>query len=391
MRLTQIQKAGKGSIASKWAVVAALLVGVVLPWIFPSNYNIVLLNMALIFTLVVLGLNFVYGFGGIFSLAQAAFWGIGAYTSALLTTDAHMPFLVGLLGALVVTSLFGIVLGVPTLKLRSHYLTMATLGFAEAVQLVLLNADRLTHGAQGVRGIPPASLGPLVFDTPVTSYYLSLAVVAVAILFTRRFLGSRLGRALEATRDDELAAGATGVNVTYCRVLAFVLSAFFAGLAGSLWAHSSSFISPDTFDLFTTIRFVAMLLIGGSGTAMGPVVGSLLLTYLPEWLRFLEAYYMAIYGLSIVLILVFAPRGVVGLLQSLVERMLHNSATDPTSVIATQPDGAASPASSQPLTPIPHPPSPTLLSTRSLTIAFGGLEAVGGVNLSVAPGEIHGI
>jgi branched-chain amino acid transport system permease protein len=301
--------------------VLALVAGLAAPLAFPSAYGIVLLNMALMYAVVVVGLNFIYGFGGIFSLAQAAFWGIGAYTSALLTTDGGQSFLVGFVAAALVATVFGLVLGLPTLKLRSHYLTMATLAFAEAVRLVLLNTDWLTHGALGVRGIPAASLGPLVFDSPHSFYYLNLVVVLVAVLGSLRFRRSRLGRALEATRDDELAAAAAGVDVTYCRVLAFGLSALLAGVGGSLWAHFSAFISPETFDLFATIRFVAMLLIGGAGTAVGPVVGAVLLTYLPEWLRFLESYYMAIYGLSIVLILVFAPRGIVGLVEGLASRL----------------------------------------------------------------------
>ncbi len=396
---------------------AALLVALAMPRLFPSPYNLVLLNMALMYSLVVLGLNFVYGFGGIFSLAQAAFWGIGAYTSALLTTDAHMSFPVGLLGAILVTSLFGVILGVPTLKLRSHYLTMATLAFAEAVRLVLMNTDKLTHGANGVRDIPPAAFGPLVFDTPERFYYLSLAAVLAAILFTVRFRRSRLGRALEATRDDELAAGASGVDVTYLRVLAFVLSALLAGTAGSLWAAFSSYISPETFDLNSTIRFVAMLLIGGAGTALGPLVGTVLLTYLPEWLRFLEAYYMAIYGLSIVLMLVFAPKGLVGLAERLIARLVGTAeretgrqgdgeteskplprplpvagrgegwgakSTTQSSDLSTQ-DPALSPQSSV------LSPQSLLLTASGLTIAFGGLVAVRAVDLSVAEGEIRGI
>lgn len=409
--------------------ILAVAASLAAPWFFPSAYGIVLLNMALVYSVVVLGLNFVYGFGGVFSLAQAAFWGIGAYTSALLTTDARMGFLVGFLGAAVVASLFGVLLGLPTLKLRSHYLTMATLAFAEAVRLVLMNADRLTHGANGIREIPPAALGPLVFETPQQSYYLNLAVVLAATLFMVRFRRSRLGRALEATRDDDLAASATGVDVTHCRVLAFVLSAFFAGIGGSLWAHFSAYISPETFDLFSTIRFVAMLLIGGAGTALGPLVGTVLLTYLPEWLRFLEAWYMAIYGLSIVLILVFAPKGVVGLAERLFARMAPRirggSGTRGRAHVETQgrrhavraasgsplgeawsgqsadvPQGISTgPRGEDPITH--HFPLVTrdrgrstqgaLLATRSLTIAFGGLVAVNGVDLSVEKGEIRGI
>ncbi len=321
----------------------AILAALGAPWVSPSAYGIVLMNMALMYAIVVVGLNFVYGFGGFFSLAQAAFWGIGAYTAALLTTDWKMGFLVGMLGAVVVTSLFGLLLGLPTLKLRSHYLTLATLAFAEAVRLVLMNTEWLTHGANGIRGIPPAAIGPLVFNDPYRFYYLNLFIVLAAVLFTVRFRRSRLGRALEATRDDELAARASGVNVTYCRVLAFVLSALMAGMAGSLWAHFSAYISPETFDLFATIRFVSMLLIGGAGTAAGPVIGAVFLTYLPEWLRFLEAYYMAIYGLSIVIILVFAPRGVAGLAETTAARLWHAGRRRMKRTDAASADDASSP------------------------------------------------
>ena len=379
------------------AVVAAL----VAPWLSGSAYHIVLLNQALIFSLVVIGLNFIYGFGGIFSLAQAAFWGIGAYTSALLTVDAHMPFVVGMTGAVLVAALFGFLLGVPTLKLRSHYLTMATLAFAEAARLVLMNTDWLTHGAQGVRGIPPASLGPIAFDDPYRFYYLSLTFVLLAVLFTVRFRRSRLGRALQATRDDDLAAGCSGVDVTYLRVLAFVLSAMLAGVAGSLWAHFSAYISPETFDLFATIRFVSMLLIGGAGSAAGPVVGAVFLTYLPEWLRFLESYYMAIYGLSIVLILVFAPQGFVGLATRLgavlrasgeaaAKTRRHEAAGSEVGNGAENGRGeGVSPFLGASVQGPPH--SSPLLVTSGLTMAFGGLVAVRDVGLEVEAGEIHGI
>ncbi|MHB8991264.1 MAG: branched-chain amino acid ABC transporter ATP-binding protein/permease, partial [Chloroflexota bacterium] len=254
----------------------------------------------------------------------------------------------------------------------------------------------------GIRGIPPAALGPLVFDTPQQFYYLNLAVVLAAVLFTVRFRRSRLGRALGAIRDDDLAAGATGVDVTYCRVLAFVLSALLAGVGGSLWAHFSSYISPETFDLFSTIRFVAMLLIGGAGTALGPLVGTLLLTYLPEWLRFLEAWYMAIYGLSIVLFLVFAPKGIVGLVEGLFARVAlrgrGEALTRRREALRTQNSELSThhPAGGgdRPVAPTQHPEPRTqnrVLATKGLTIAFGGLVAVNRVELAVAEGEIRGI
>ncbi len=378
--------------------IAALVAAIVLPYLPLSNYTMVLINMGLMYGIVVAGLNFIYGFGGVFSLAQVAFWGIGAYTSAILTTDGGMGFLVGFAAAGAVASLFGLLLGLPTLKLRSHYLTMATLAFAEAVQLVLMNADRITHGAEGIRAIPTAALGPLVFSTPYTFYYLNLVVVLMAMLFTVRFRRSRLGRALQATRDDEMAAGASGVDVARSRVLAFVLSAFLAGIGGSLWAHFSAYISPDTYDLNATIRFVAMLLIGGAGTAVGPLVGALLLTYLPELLRFLEAWYMAVYGLSIVLILIFAPQGLVGVVERLFARMgewmwgrrgerknpeLRTQNPEPRTR-NLEPEVHHSSL-------ITHHAGQPLLTTAKLTMAFGGLVAVDAVDLVVQSGEVRGI
>lgn len=307
----------KSRLLSTAGTLVGLAILVALPWFFRSAYDIVLLNTALMFCIVVLGLNFIYGFAGIFSLAQAAFWGIGAYTSALLTVDYKAPVWVGLIAAGIVACLFGLVIGVPTLKLKTHYLTLATLGFAEAVRMVIMNFDKLTHGAQGIRNIPAPSFGPLAIDSPYKFYYLNLAVVALVVIFGIRLLSSRIGRALAATRDDELAARSSGVDVTYTRVLAFAISAFWAGIAGSLWAHFFGYISPETFDLSAIIRFTSMLVIGGAGTIAGPIVGSVLLTYLPEWLKFLESYYMAIYGLSLVVFLVFAPKGLVGLVSSL--------------------------------------------------------------------------
>lgn len=303
--------------AYTFAKVLGVAILLALPWAFTTAYDIVLLNTALMFTVIVLGFNFIYGFAGIFSLAQAAFWGIGAYTSALLTVDYNAPVWVGFLVAGIVASLFGLLIGVPTLKLKSHYLTLATLGFAEAVRMVLMNFERLTHGAQGIKNIPAPVLGPLVIDSPYKFYYLNLAVVALAVLFGIRLMNSRIGRALNATRDDELAAGATGVNVTYARVIAFAISAFWAGIGGSLWAHFFGYISPETFDLFAIIRFTSMLVIGGAGTIAGPIIGTFILTYLPEWLKILQDYYMAIYGLSLIVVLVFAPKGIWGLVEKI--------------------------------------------------------------------------
>lgn len=299
--------------ATPWLL--ALGLALIAPLLTSGEYALVLLDQALIAAVVVLGLNFIYGFGGIVSLAQAAFWGVGAYTSAVLSVDHQVPVALSAAAAMMVTAACGLAIGVPTLRLRSHYLVMATLGFGIAVQLVLQNASPVTHGAEGIRNIPPAALGPWVVDDTRAFAYLALAIVMALVLATWRFRHSRLGRALEATRDDELAAGATGVDVAYVRSLAFALSAACAGLGGSLWAHFSAYIAPESFDLMASVRFLAMLLVGGSGTLAGPILGAFALTYLPEWLRFLKDWYMAIYGLAIAVCMVVAPDGLVGLVR----------------------------------------------------------------------------
>lgn len=287
---------------------------IALPWFVSSTYGLVLLNMALIHSLLVLGFNFIYGLTGILSLAQAALWGIGAYTSAILTTEKGLSFWLALPAAGILAGLAAFLLGVFTLKLKSHYLTMVTIGFSEIVRLVLLNYEELTHGAFGIRNIPPPALGPLTLQNPRLFYYLALFFVLLALLFTGRFRDSRLGLALQALRDDELAAAAVGVDVAYGKILAFTLSGLLSGVAGSLFAHFATYISPDLFSLEATIRFLSMLLIGGVGTLAGPVIGAFFLTYLPEWLRFLQDYYMAVYGLGILLVLIFLPQGIAGFL-----------------------------------------------------------------------------
>lgn len=302
-----------------WAL--GLAVALLLPEFVTSTYTMVLLNMALIYTIVVSGFNVILGFAGILSFAQAAFWGIGAYTSALLSVDLGVSFWIAMPAAGFVTAAFGVALGFPTLRLRSHYLAMTTIGFSEIIRLVLQNFERLTHGATGVGNIPAPSIAGFALVGPVKFYYFALAMAGLSILFCLRLRSSRVGRALQAIRDDELSAEAMGVNLTYCKVLAFALSAALAGIGGSLFAHFAAYISPDMFGLDATIKFLSMLLIGGIGSVSGPIVGSVILTFLPEWLRFLEHYYMAIYGAGIVLMLVVIPGGLVGVVSCLYRRI----------------------------------------------------------------------
>jgi len=297
---------------SGFSLLAALALAAALPAFVSTRYGIQLLNMALIFAILTLGFYVLFGLTGIFAVSQVAFWGIGAYTSAILTATYKWPFWAGLLAAMVVTALAGILLGLPTLKLRSYYLTMTTIGFAEAVRIIATNADKLTGGPNGIGKIPAPRIGPLLLNTPYRMYYLSLALMGLVIFGLIRLTHSRLGRSMQAVRDDELAAEAMGVNVTRIKVMAFALSALAGGIAGPLYGALTSFVSPDAFTLMVTVQVTAMLVIGGRASIPGAVAGAVLLTYLPEWLRQLKDWYMAIYGLGLLTILIFLPEGLGG-------------------------------------------------------------------------------
>ncbi|MDR3589776.1 MAG: branched-chain amino acid ABC transporter permease [Negativicutes bacterium] len=295
------------------AIMGVLLALVILavPKLMPDNYYVGLANLTLIYIIVAIGLNFIYGYTGYISFAQAGFFGIGAYTAALLAVDFHINFWVGLPVSGLVASIFGIMLGLPALKLSGHYLAMATIGFGIIVQMVLQNWTSVTHGASGIGGIPGISIGGIELANSTHYYYFLLLFAFLTALVSWCIEHSNLGRSFKAVREDEIAASTSGINLTFTKVFSFALSAFFAGIAGSLYAHMSSYISPDTFTFDQSIVFFTMVLIGGAGTVTGPIIGAVLLTFIPELLRFLQEYYMALFGIGIVLVMLFIPQGIV--------------------------------------------------------------------------------
>ncbi|MGD0975505.1 MAG: branched-chain amino acid ABC transporter permease [Candidatus Korobacteraceae bacterium] len=293
----------------------ALLLGVllVLPHLLPNNYYRGVVNLSLIYAIVAMGLNFIYGYTGYISFAQAGFFGVGAYTSALLVVDAHWGFWSALPIAGLAAAACGVAIGIPALKLSSHYLAMATIGFGIIIQMVMQNWERLTHGASGVHDIPSITIGTYNVDSAVGQYYFLLGFLALAMFVTWAIDNSKLGRSFKAVREDEIAASSAGIDLTFTKVFSFALSAFFGGVGGSLYAHTSSYISPDTFSFDQSIVLFTMVLVGGAGTVCGPVIGAIGLTLAPELLRFLKEYYMALVGVGIVLIMIYMPQGVVHL------------------------------------------------------------------------------
>lgn len=314
---------------SRWWVPALALGVVLLPLASGDRYILTLLNLVLVNAVLALGFYIIFGLTGIFSVAQAAFWGIGAYTAAIVTVDYHMPVWAAFLLAPVVAGAFGLLLGAPTLRLKTHYLTMATIGFAEVVRQILINWERVTKGPTGISGIPSPHLGSFSINTPLRSYYLGLAITAVVVVLVLRLRSSRLGRGMESIRDDDLAAEAMGVNVTGLKILAFVLSAACAGLAGAMYAHFVRYISPDLFHLEVAVQVLAMVLIGGRVYVMGAVVGAIVITLLPEVLRGIQDWWAIAYALAILVFLALLPQGLTGFALQTRDRLLSRRRPQP--------------------------------------------------------------
>ena len=378
------------------AVLAAAVL--TLPQVITSSYWLNLINLSISLSIACLGLNIVLGYAGQLSLAQAAFWGVGAYTSAILTTQFGLPVWIGMFAAFFVAAFFGILLGIPTLKLSGHYLAMATIGFGIILQLILVNEIWLTSGADGITKIPSPRLGPLELKAPGQFFYVAAAALILFSWGAIHLKNSRVGRALMAIRENEMAAGTAGVDTTYYKIMAFSLSAGYAGFGGWLFAHSGShYISPDTFSFEQSVIILVMAVLGGNGSVIGSIVGATLLTLLPEVLRFLKDSYMMFYAAGIVLIMIFMPSGIAGLVKSMpISRRLtawwHSDSRAARQVAANT--SALNSAGADP------PPSmiedcagsgEVLLSVKGLAKHFGGLKAVDGVDMEVRRGEIQAL
>jgi len=298
---------------SRKLIYGIILVAVlILPLVINNDYIIRIAVVAGGYIILSLGLNLVTGYTGQFCLGWAAFYGIGAYTSALLTLKLQWSFWLALPMGGIVAALFGVLLGIPTMRLRDIYLAITTLGFGEIIRLILMNWTDLTRGAMGLPGIPAPSLFGTSLDNKYFYYYFMVVLVIVGIGAMVRIIDSRLGRALVAIREDELAAKNMGIDTVQYKVIAFAIGAFYAGIAGSFYAHYTTFIDPHTFSFSESIVILAMVVLGGMGSISGSVVGAILLTLLPELLRDMAEYRMIVYGLIMMIVVLIRPQGIMG-------------------------------------------------------------------------------
>jgi branched-chain amino acid transport system permease protein len=291
--------ANKKLLASLGGAFALLL-----PVLLRSDYLILVTDMGAVVALVVLGLVILVGFTGLISLGQVAFYSIGAYVGAIVTTSLGLsPWLV-LLIAPVVAAGFGILLGIPAFNLRGPFLVIITIGFAEIVRILVINLEQITGGPFGISRIPPLKLASLDLARPIFFYYFILVVLTLAIAGAFRLRQSRIGRALIAIRDDELTAAVMGVNVKYYKVVSFALSAFLAGFAGALYAFLTSYIGPDLFTFNESASYLCMSVLGGFSALASPLF-AVLLTLLPELLRSLKDYYMLFFSFILMVLVLF--------------------------------------------------------------------------------------
>jgi len=294
-----------------WLIVLAALL--VLPLFIHSEYILRLANLTGIYIIPAIGLHFILGMTGQISIGHAAFFGIGAYTSALLAVDVGCSFWLALPAACLMSAIFGFLLGIPAIKVKTHYLALVTIGFQEIFRLVMMNWTSFTHGATGIYQIPaPMAFGfELINDARY--YYLVLGVTSAAILSAARITNSAMGRSMRAIREGEIVAQTIGIDLVRMKVLAFTLGAAYAGLGGSLYAHLIRYINPESFSLMDSAFMLIMVLIGGRGSVAGAVIGAIIITLLPEALRFIKDYHMIVFGGTVIAIMVFMPQGVVGL------------------------------------------------------------------------------
>ncbi len=286
------------------------------PLVIKQSFIIYLLSVSAIYSIVGVGLILLLGYSGQISIGHAAFLGIGAYISALLTIKTGLAFWPALLLSAVGTGVVGFLIGLPALRLHGHYLAIATLGFGVIVPQILLKWEKLTHGFKGL--LPPKpKLGSYVFDTDASLYYLNLVIAVILVFMAYNMLRSKTGRALIALKDNDLAAQAMGINIARYRVMAFTISAFYAGVAGSLYAHSVGFISPYDFNLWLSFNFLAMVVIGGLASIEGGIYGALFVVLVPALFGRIKDMPHIIFGVCLFLVIFLMPTGILGIRKKL--------------------------------------------------------------------------
>lgn len=297
--------------------IVILCVFVALPLIITNRYNQHILNMILIYVLLGMSLNLVFGYTGLLSLGHAAFYGIGAYVSALASTQLGLPFLACFLLAGVAGAVFGFLIGFPTLKLAGPYFAMATIGFNKIAEMVFMNWESVTGGPSGIPRIPHPAIFGMSLNSERSLFYLLAFVMLSLFVIYRNLLDSHAGRTIVAMRNDTIAAQAMGINTPVLRMTVFIISTIYAAFAGSLYAHMVTYVAPDAFPVLESITLLILVVIGGPGFLRGPFYGAIVIVLANEYLQYLERFNMLIYGLALMVLLILLPSGISGVIETI--------------------------------------------------------------------------
>ncbi len=304
------------------AFILACLILAACPF-FVAKYTLFILSLFAIYTLVSVGLNLLMGYTGQIAAGHAGFLAIGAYFTTLMTLRVEwVPFIVVLPMAGVFTAIIGFLLGIPTLRLKGFYIAMATLAFGVVVSEVILQWSSLTGGDDGL-SVPRAVIFGFAFDSYQKLFYLIMATTVLMIIGAINLVRTRVGRAFIAIRESEIAAQTMGIDLARYKTIAFAISAFYTGIAGGLFALLIRYISPDSFTIELSIDFIAMIVIGGMGSILGSIIGAVILTGMQQLLSGLQELQVLIFGLSLIVFMIFMPNGISGMLELLWKKLLE--------------------------------------------------------------------
>ena len=300
------------------------LIGLLILPKFLGNYSIFLLSMLAVYALVSIGLNLLMGFTGQIAAGHAGFLALGAYFTAILSAKfVWMPCLASLLLAGIFTGIIGFLLGIPILRLKGFYIAMATLAFGVVVSEIILQWSSLTNGDNGL-DVPVATIAGFAFDSDYKLFYLIISVTIILTLLAKNLVNGYIGRAFIALRESEVAAQTIGIDLAKYKTIAFAVSAFYTGIAGGLFAYLITFISPDAFTIELSIDFIAMIVIGGMGSILGSIIGAVILTGMQQVLAGLLDLQILIFGLSLIVFMIFMPKGISGMILDLKARFARS-------------------------------------------------------------------
>jgi branched-chain amino acid transport system permease protein len=367
------------------AIVVALAL-IAVPSVVANTFQLRVVMLFLVYAIVALGLNILVGLAGLVSLGQAGIYALGAYIAAVMSTKLGLGFWWVALASVSVTALVGVLLAYPTVRVRGVYLAVITIAFGLIVQNIAIEWRVVTGGTLGISNVPRLDLGA----GPLTTqglYQLFAVTAFIVFLLHHNVMASGHGRAMRAVAQSETAARALGINPTVQRVLAFVIASATAGIAGALYAYLNRYVNPDTFSFGDSIRFLLMVILGGAGTVMGPLVGAGVLTWIPNVLQGFGKWQLFAYGALLAIVIYVLPKGIVGTLTDGANWVLRRN-------LLKERVSSAWPAPSpevETLLRTTLDPDKAIVETRDLTIRFGGLTAVSAINLVIKPATVHAI